>query len=61
MTILVLIAYDYSRADWGSLRDHLRDVPWTAGQDIHRTAGEGGDDLFNSPLPIPPASQTLRH
>ena len=21
-------AYDYSRADWGSLQDHLRDVPW---------------------------------
>ena len=21
------IAYDYSRADWNSLRDHLRDVP----------------------------------
>ena len=23
-----LIAYDYSRADWDGLRDHLRDVPW---------------------------------
>ena len=22
------IAYDYSRADWDSLRNHLRDVPW---------------------------------
>ena len=22
------IAYDYSRAYWDSLRDHLRDVPW---------------------------------
>ena len=22
------IAYDYSRADWDSLRDHLTDVPW---------------------------------
>ena len=22
------IAYDYSRADWDSLRDHLRDVQW---------------------------------
>ena len=22
------IAYDYSRADWDDLRDHLRDVPW---------------------------------
>ena len=22
-----LIAYDYSRADWGGLCDHLRDIP----------------------------------
>ena len=22
------IAYDYSRANWDGLRDHLRDVPW---------------------------------
>ena len=22
------IAYDYSRVDWDSLYDHLRDVPW---------------------------------
>ena len=22
------IAYDYSRADWDGLRDHLKDVPW---------------------------------
>ena len=22
------IAYDYSHADWNSLRDHLRDVQW---------------------------------
>ena len=22
------IAYDYFRADWNGLRDHLRDVPW---------------------------------
>ena len=22
------IVYDYSHADWDSLRDHLRDVPW---------------------------------
>ena len=24
----IVIAYDYSRADWDGLRDHLRDVPW---------------------------------
>ena len=28
---------------------------------IHGTAGEGGGYLFNSSLPFPPASQTLRH
>ena len=22
------MAYDYSRADWDGLHDHLRDVPW---------------------------------
>ena len=22
------VAYDYSRADWDTLRDHLRDIPW---------------------------------
>ena len=22
------VAYDYSRADWDSLHDHLRDIPW---------------------------------
>ena len=28
---------------------------------IHRTAVESGGYLFNSPLPLPPASQTLRY
>ena len=28
---------------------------------IHRTAGEGRGHLFNSSLPLPPASQTRRH
>ena len=27
----------------------------------HRTAGEGGGYFINSSLPLPPASQTLRH
>ena len=31
-----LIAYDYSRADWYGLRDHLRDVPW---EDIFKHSG----------------------
>ena len=28
---------------------------------LHRTAGKEGRYPFNSPLQIPPASQTLRH
>ena len=27
----------------------------------HRTAGEGEGHFFNSSIPLPPASQTLRH
>ena len=27
----------------------------------HRTTGEGGDISLKSSLPVPPASQTLRH
>ena len=27
----------------------------------HRTAGEEGGHFFNSSLPLPPVSQTLRH
>ena len=27
----------------------------------HRTAGEGGGHFFNSSIPLPPVSQTLRH
>ena len=27
----------------------------------HRTAGEGGGHFFNCSLPLPPASQALRH
>ena len=28
---------------------------------IERTAGKGGRYLFNSSLPLPPASETFRH
>ena len=34
---------------------------FTSIHDIHKTAEEGGGYLFNSSLPLPPASQTLRH
>ena len=38
---------------WVFYHDHSRIT--------HRTAGEGGGHFFNSSLPLPPASQTLRH
>ena len=38
------IAYDYSRADWDGLRDHLRDVPW---KDIFKFgASPAASELF---------------
>ena len=32
------IAYDYSRADWDGLCDHLRDIPWA---DIFKLGASG--------------------
>ena len=37
------IAYDYSRADWDGLRDHLRDVPW---EDIFKLSTSAADSEF---------------
>ena len=37
------IAYDYSRADWGGLRDHLRDVPW---EDIFKLSASAAAGEF---------------
>ena len=37
------IAYDYSRADWGGLHDHLRDVPW---EDIFKLSASAADSGF---------------
>ena len=37
------IAYDYSRADWDGLRDHLRDVPW---EDIFKLGGSAAASEF---------------
>ena len=38
------IAYDYSRADWDGLRDHLRDVPW---EDIFKLgASDAASELY---------------
>ena len=32
------VAYDYSRADWDSFCDHLRDVPWEDIFKLHASA-----------------------
>ena len=37
------IAYDYSRADWDGLRDHLRDVPW---EDIFKLSASATTSEF---------------
>ena len=37
------ISYDYSRADWDGLRDHLRDAPW---DDIFKLSTSAGASEF---------------
>ena len=37
------IAYDYSRTDWDSIRDHLRDVPW---EDIFKLSASAAASEF---------------
>ena len=37
------ITYDYSRADWDGLRDHLRDVPW---EDIFKLSASAAGSEF---------------
>ena len=37
------IAYDYSRADWDGLHDHLRDVPW---EDIFKLGASAAASEF---------------
>ena len=37
------IAYDYSRADWDSLHNHLRDVPW---KDIFKLSASAASEHF---------------
>ena len=37
------LAYDYSRADWNCLRDHLRDVPW---EDIFKLSASAAASEF---------------
>ena len=40
------IAYDYSRADWDSLHDHLRDAPW---EDIFKLGVSAAASEYPSP------------
>ena len=56
--LFIILSLDFSDISHFSLFFYLGFVSWTFM--IHRTAGEGGD-LFNSSLPLPPASQPLRH
>ena len=37
------VAYDYSRADWDGLRDHLRNVPW---EDIFKLSASAAASQF---------------
>ena len=37
------MAYNYSRADWDGLRDHLRDVPW---EDIFKLSASAAASEF---------------
>ena len=36
------IAYDYSRADWDGLRDHLRDIQW---EDIFKFSASAASEF----------------
>ena len=36
------IAYDYSRADWDGLCDHLRDIPW---EDIFKLGASAASEF----------------
>ena len=40
---------------------NMPDYVWICPFTNHRTAREGGGHFFNSSIPLPPASQTLRH
>ena len=42
-TLFHRVAYGYSRADWDSLRDHLRDVPW---EDIFKLSASAAAGEF---------------
>ena len=43
------MAYDYSRADWDGLCDHLRDVPW---EDIFKLSASTAASEFCEPVQV---------
>ena len=43
------MAYDYSRADWDGLRDHLRNVPW---EDIFKLSASAAANEFCEWVPV---------
>ena len=43
------IVYDYSRTDWDSLHDHLRDVPW---EDIFKLSASAAANEFCEWVPV---------
>ena len=64
------LSYQTSPASWDGRRSFLSSAEYlfcsyldflSRTFTIHGTASEGGGYLFNSPLPHPPASQTLGH
>ena len=42
-TLFHCVAYEYSRADWDGLCDHLRDVPW---EDIFKLSASAATSEF---------------
>ena len=43
MPRFIVLAYDYSRADWDGLLDYLRDVPW---EDIFKLSASASASEF---------------
>ena len=48
-TLVHLVAYGYSHADWDSLCDHLTDVPW---EDIFKLSASAAASEFCEWVPV---------
>ena len=59
----VSLYLQFGKFNWFSFSSSVKLLSWFLSRRFtnHRTAGEGGGHLFNSSLPLPPASQTLTH